>query len=167
MMLILFALGCKSDGLKYVSSEKIEINFWGDVTEDAWLKIDDLVIYHIPNDTTAGCNGEEFDFFTLNNPEEDVDTLFLPTRKIYDCLGDKWAPRDQTNGVMATNLLIAINNGGTKLQEDGFKMENKYEYEGNMYLVSQGKLTIKRVDGKKIKVSSSEGYGASIAALKE
>jgi hypothetical protein len=167
LALILFSLSCKSDGQKYVSSEKIEINYWGEVQDEAWLKIDDMIIYHLVNDTTSGCTGEDYDFFALNNPDELADTIFLPSKSIYLCLGPKWTTLDQSNGVMATNLLIAINNGASKLNTSGFAMENTYAYEGNTYLVTQGKITIKRVDGKKIKISTSEGYGATISALKE
>jgi len=152
---------------KYVSGEKIEIQYWGDITPGSWIKVDDIIIYHVRNEKTEECISVDEDFFSLNNPEEQMDTVFLPARKMYTCIGEKWILLDQPIGNLATNLIIAVNNSSAKIEDAGFKLEKVYDYDGNAYTTSQGQVVIKRFDGKKIRVSTSEGYQASVKRLED
>jgi len=165
-MLCILVVGCAPKE-KYVYGEKIEIQYWGDIIEGDWIKIDDMLIYHVRNQKTEECFSEDEGFFTLNNPEEKMDTVFLPAKKMYTCLSDNWILVDQPSGNMATNLIIAVNNLSVKIEEAGFKLEKVYDYEGNLYTTSQGQIIIKRFDGKKIRVSTSEGYQASVKRLED
>ena len=60
---LLFTTACGQRG-KYVESDVIEVEFWGDIEPGDWIEIDGLKLVHAKNDTISGCDIEYFHDYT-------------------------------------------------------------------------------------------------------
>lgn len=148
---------------KYVTSEFIEIEYWGKIQENQWIEVDGLRLYHVANDTTGGCDPNyEHNYLSLNKDPE-AEKYFIPATTYLSCLTQgKWAERDLTNGDMAFNLLSALNEFAL---QDEISLQLPYKNNSSVYFTTMGKLQLQRTDGKPMKVTTSENYKGAVRAI--
>ncbi|WP_420388053.1 hypothetical protein [Roseivirga sp.] len=154
--MMVYSCGSKQ---KYVVSEEIDIEFWGDIEDGDWIEIDGMKIYHVTNDTLGDCNLDyEHNYLVLNEGSDDK--VYMPSTSYFTCLDEgNWVTRKLTFGDLAQNLISVLNEFG---QQDSNSLQLPYRNENNTLQTTLGKLRIRRTDGKKIRVTTSEGYKGAV-----
>ncbi len=159
---VLFIHSC-NERAKYVKSQKIEIEYWGEVEEGDWIEVDGLRLYHITNDTSGGCEPDyEYNYLALNS-DPDAEQFYLPSTKYKVCLiDDTWTDKKLTSGDLAFNLISALNEFA---EQDEISLQLPYKNTSSIYYTTMGKLHLERTDGKAIKVSTSENYKGTVRIM--
>jgi len=158
---LLFTTACGQRG-KYVESDVIEVEFWGDIEPGDWIEIDGLKLVHAKNDTISGCDIEYFhDYTSVNEANISDDHFFLPSSKYYVCVEEgSWAESVINPGDITHDLLSAMNDFA---KIDGVTLQLPYKNSTNLYEMAIGKLRLVRTDGKPIRISTSADYKAQIS----
>tara|TARA_R110002049_G_scaffold14626_2_gene61460 strand:- start:838 stop:1350 length:513 start_codon:yes stop_codon:yes gene_type:complete len=163
VLIVLVALinSC-SEGEKYVYGEKIYIKYAQPITNGEWIKIDGKTFYHTQADTTGQMMNPEFqnDIYHPDTLKKYEDGVILPATVGFSALQGQniWVEIEFEKGQLASALFASI----PDVLEDG----KQYKAESNLYQMANGEILLTRKDGKKIKVSTSEGYGAYIEKRK-
>lgn len=167
-LIIMVAISIYSCGErnKYVLSEVVEIEYWGEIEEGEWIMIDDLKFFHVKNDSLANnCDiNYTHGYLEVNEAAED-DRLYLPTTKYFTCL-DENTPLEASlsKGDLAVNLVSALNEYA---EYDEGSLELPYKNTSGVYFTTIGKIRLERSNGSKIKVSTSKDYKAAIRKITE
>ena len=160
LVLSLFILSC-GGRKRYVQSQFIEIQYWGDIEPGSWIQIDDVKFYHKTNDISEDCTGQFYTHdLTAVNLDNESDSLYLPSTSFHQCLMDGWKPHKINRGDMATSLVLGLREFGQS--ESELSVESAYKNATNLYQLAQGKVILMRSDEKEIRVSTSDGYKASV-----
>ena len=150
---VLFVVGCssKNNGTKYVLAEKIEIEYYDSIRVDDWISIDDRKYSHDSKYESIKQDSSIMDkFYTLN--------LLPSTMQSVNVLGAD--SHEFKSAYDASNMAYELFRHLALVSEDS--MTQTYKFSGHSLELSLGKLTLMRNDGEKIKVSTSEGYGAAV-----
>lgn len=164
LVIVALLLSCGNQK-KYVESEMLAIEYWGEIAEGEWIEIDGLRLYHAMNDTTiTGCSPDYSHLYTDVNTGNS-DSLFLPSTEFYRCISNgRFSVGKIGKAELAFNLISAINDFSPLAMGS---LELPYKNLNNTLLTTYGKLKLVRTDGKEIRVSTSEGYKAEVKVVKE
>ncbi|HEY9117193.1 MAG TPA: hypothetical protein VIN11_05165 [Roseivirga sp.] len=144
---------------KYVLSEVVEIEYWGDIEEGEWIMIDDLKFYHATNDTSTCDISYVHGYLEVNEAAKD-DRLYLPTTEYFACVEEgKFTTSKLVGGDLAVNLISALNEYA---EYDEESLELPYKNTSGVYYTTIGKLILEKTNGQKIKVSTSKNYKAAV-----
>ncbi len=157
VLAILFFVSCNAkDKTKYVLGEKVQIEFYDTLGTSDWISIDNFKFEHIVEyeglmeDSLA--DGRIYAYDILPTTIQDLN---------FKGAEDKIFKSTQGDAQQAHELFKHL---ALKSDEDGNQI---YKFSGNSLDIATGKLLILRHDGAKIKVSTSEGYGAAISKIKD
>ena len=157
LVLVALASSCGS-GEKYVYGEKIFIKYAQPINSGDWIKIDGKTFYHTQADTVGQVMNPEFnnDIYHPDTLKKYEDGIILPATVGFTALQGQniWVEIEFEKGQIASALFESI--------PDAFEDGDQYKGESNLYQMANGEILLTRKDGKKIKVSTSEGYGAYI-----
>ncbi|WP_286755101.1 hypothetical protein [Roseivirga sp. UBA838] len=150
---ISLAMSCNSGGdkVKYVLAETVEIEYYDTLKKDEWISIDGVTFKHL--DTYEALKEDsipENEFYTVDILPTTLQQIYIPGAESHEFLS--------TYGD-AQVVFELFKHLAVKSDEQGNQI---YKFAGHSLDMSRGKMTLMRHDGKKIKVSTSEGYGAAV-----
>ena len=144
---------------KYVLSEVVEIEYWGDIEVGEWIMIDDLKFYHATNDSSTCDITYAHSYLEVNEAAKD-DKYYLPSTEYFACVEEgKTTVSKLVSGDMAVNLISALNEYS---EYDEESLEPPYKNTSGVYFTTVGKLILEKTNGQKIKVSTSKNYKAAV-----
>lgn len=153
--LFILAASCSSgsEKIKYVLAKSIEIQFYDTLNVDDWISIDGLVFEHLNNyEMLKEDSIPAEDFYKMNVLPTTLQGIVIPGAEGHQFL------TSYNSAELAYELF-------KHLAIQGNKNGQIYKFSGNSLDMTRGKLVFSRNDGDKIKVSTSDGYGAAVKKL--
>ncbi len=142
----------------FVYGNSILVKYAKPIKSGEWIKIDDVTFYHTQADTVGQSMNPQFNnnIFHPDTLKKYADGIILPATIGWTFLPgkNKWVESIFEKGLLVSSLYSSL--------LETHPNSKVYKSKSNMYLMANGELLLTRSDDQKIKVSTSEGYGAYI-----
>jgi hypothetical protein len=165
LLIFLVSANCtkkNSEEIVY-SAQEIEIEYFSEIKQGAWIQIDDIHFQHLLIDTTGMLYNDKYDPIKgyTSNPDGGFGNGNLPPSTIFEPIGNRWFPKQINNSQMAFYFISVLNQQLKKRNRN-----EEYSIISGQMALFQGKIILKKNNGK-LKLKTSSDYQAYISVLKE
>lgn len=146
---------CSGDRYPYVNAKVVEIEYYDTIKVDEWILIDGMKFEHFDDYELSKSDSttDDSEFMAKNVLPATIQDIEIPgaEEKIFQKVYDR-----------SSIMYELFKRLAMKEDEEGNRL---YSFLGNSLDVAQGKIKFKRLDDEKIKVSTSDGYGAAVRKI--
>ncbi len=153
-ILVVLIFSCSGNGYKYVNASVIEVEYYDTIKVNEWILIDGIKFEHkVDYETIKADSTLEGSFYEKNILPATTQDIIIEAGESYEVI------EIYDDATMVDELFKRL----AMMSDD--EGNRKYSFLGNSLTIATGKLRFRRVDGEKIKISTSDAYGAAVRKI--